>query len=86
MSTTDGGDINEEFNKLMAGITLDLPDARDIVNVSLLSDVELSSRYNQCRQDLLAIGEMMEPKTDKGRELHSERAAYIVEMRRRRMK
>lgn len=67
----------------MEGLDLTVP--TNVEDVSLLNEVELSSRYNKCKQDLLERGEMIDPKTDTGRELHSQRTAYLLEMRRRGM-
>lgn len=79
----DAGDADEIFAGLMAG--LDLQEPVDTVNVALLDEVELSKRYNAVKQSLLERGEMLNPKTQEGRDLHSERAAYLLELRRRRM-
>jgi hypothetical protein len=83
MSTVEPPDADDEFRRLMEGLDLTIP--TDVEQVSVLSEVELSRRWNKVRQDLLARGEMMEPKTDTGRELHSLRHAYMLEMQRRRM-
>lgn len=84
MSTMEPPDANEEFNALVEGLELTVP--TDVEEVALLSEVELSSRFHKVRQDLLARGEMMDPKTDTGRELHSKRVAYMLEMQRRGMR
>ena len=84
MSTMEPPDANDEFNALVEGLDLTVP--TDVEEVALLSEVELSSRFNKVRQDLLARGEMMDPKTDTGREMHSKRMAYMLEMQRRGMR
>lgn len=83
MPTADGGDADDIFAGMMAD--LDLQEPTDIVNVALLDEVELSKRFNAVKQQLLERGEMLKPKTQEGRDLHSERAAYLLELRRRRM-
>lgn len=54
-------------------------------NVSILSEVELVTRYNSLTQQLMHRREAMKPHTDTGRDMHNEREAYQVEMRRRRL-
>lgn len=68
--------------------SLNFPDAApaDWVNVCLLDEPELNKRYTMTREELLSIGEMLNPATQRGRDLHSERAAYLIEMKRRGMK
>lgn len=83
MSLSDAGDADDIFAGMMA--ELDIVEPTDVVNVALLDEVELSSRYNSCKQKLFELGEMLHPKTQQGRDLHSERAAYLVELRRRGM-
>jgi len=83
MSTIEPPDADDEFQRLMDGLDLTIP--TNVESVTMLDEVELSRRFNDCKQQLLRRGEMISPKTDEGRELHSLRAAYIVEMRRRGM-
>ena len=74
-------DVDDEFMKLVG--QLDLNPAVNEVNVALLSDLDLSKRFSEVKQELLARGEMIDPKTQTGRDLHSERAAYLIELRKR---
>lgn len=60
-------------------------DTIDVIDFTALSNYELSDRFNSVRDKLLEINEMMAPTTDVGRELHSMRAAAIIEMRKRGM-
>lgn len=83
MSTIEPPDANEEFERLMEGLDLTVPVNVEVV--TLLDEVELSRRFNSVKQELLQRGEMISPKTDTGRELHSQRTAYILEMRKRGM-
>ena len=71
-----------EFFSLMEQLDVD-PRTMVDVNVRLLNDAELSSRFSQVRQELMERGEMLNPTTQTGRDLHSERCAYLLELRRR---
>lgn len=76
--------VDDEFSRLVG--SLDLSDIGPMipdVNVTLLDDAELSRRFNEVREDLMARGEMINCKTQTGRDLHSQRAAYIIELRKR---
>lgn len=75
-----------EFDRIVAGLELEFSPA-DVVNCALLNDFELSRRFNKVRQDLLKLGQMPagSVETETGRRLHSERAAYLIELRRRRL-
>lgn len=66
-------------------ISADILDpSKDPTNVQTLSDAELSEAFNIVRDKLIAMNEMLgEPRTQEGRELHSQRAAYLIEMQRR---
>lgn len=76
-----------EFDAIVAGLEGELDfSPTDVVSVAILDDVTLSSRFTAVRQELLKLGEMISPTTETGRRLHSERAAYLVEMRKRGMK
>lgn len=83
MPTAELPDPDDAFRALMQDV--DIPIPTDVVNVSLLDEAELNKRFTFCKQELYEMGEMLRPKTERGRELHSERAAYLVEMRRRGM-
>lgn len=75
--------VEDRFKELMEGLDLEPPSGA--VSVSVLNDLELSSRFNAVKQELLQRGEMVNPTTQAGRDLHSERAAFIIELRRRGM-
>lgn len=77
-------DVDEEFQRLVGSLDLsDIgPMIPDVV-VTTLDDAELSSRYNETREKLMEMGEMINCSTQTGRDLHSQRAAYIIELRRR---
>ena len=54
-----------------------------IVPVSTLTDVQLVEKYNGVKEELLQRGEALAQKSQTGRDLQSERTAYLIEMRRR---
>lgn len=54
-----------------------------VVDVTTLNVAELVTRLEETRQNLFKLGEMLDPKTDQGRELHSTRAALLIELRKR---
>lgn len=55
----------------------------DQLNVQELSDLQLTQELAETRTKLYDIKEMMHPKTDEGRSLHSRRAALLIENNRR---
>lgn len=55
----------------------------DVVNVTELDDSKLIRLFSDVRNELFKLGEMMAPKTDRGRELHSLRTACLLETQRR---
>lgn len=77
-------DLDDEFARLVGQLDLSEngPIVTDVV-VTTLDDAELSLRFNQVREELMSIGEMINCTTQTGRDLHSQRAAYIIELRRR---
>ena len=77
-------DPDDEFTRLVG--MLDISDIGPLipdVNVTLLDDAELSKRFNETREELMTRGEMINCSTQTGRDLHSMRAAYIIELRKR---
>lgn len=64
----------------------DEPDLEDAIDLSKLTDLEISTMFSDVRRDLLASEQMMNPTTERGRELHSQRAALLIEMSRRGMR
>lgn len=61
----------------------DVQEPTDVIDVTKLDSNKLLSLHTAIRNELYALGEMMEPTTDRGRELHSTRAACLVEMQSR---
>lgn len=76
--------VDDEFSRLVG--MLDLSDIGPMIPdvvVTILDDAELSKRYNETRDELIKRGEMIKCTTQTGRDLHSQRAAYIIELRKR---
>lgn len=77
----------DEFDAIVAGISIEEPD--DTLRVDQLDDFELVTAYRDNRRLLLTSGQMVADlptthhSTQAGRDLHSERTALIVEMRKR---
>lgn len=81
--TMDAPDPDALFAEIMADVDLDFTaDPRD-VNYALLNDVELINAYEDVRQALLGLGEMRFPRSQKARELHSQRAAMLIVLKNR---
>lgn len=76
-------DQDDDFDAIVSDLSLDDETINAIVDVTTLNAVELNRLYNQCRQELLARGEMLNPTSEKGRELHSLRAACVIALRSR---
>lgn len=72
-----------DFDAIVANINVDEPD--DVLDVTTLSRAELAQRYNAARRQLTELNEPVHPLTDRGRQLHSERGALRIELRKRGM-
>lgn len=72
---------DDEFTRLVGQLDID-PSIID-VNVTTLDDLELNRRFTEVKQELLNRKEMIDAKTQTGRDLHSQRAAYLIELRKR---
>lgn len=75
----------DPFDAIVADLDFDIEVPEDVVDVTALNDVDLSKLHTRNRQQLLELGEMLAPRTDAGRVLHSERVSLMVEMRKRRL-
>jgi hypothetical protein len=71
----------------------DIPEPTDTVDFTTLTDVQISDRFNEVRDRLNELDQMHSdtglsqvPSTPEGRALHSERAALLVEMTKRKMR
>jgi DNA-binding FadR family transcriptional regulator len=51
-----------------------------------MTNGELVSRYNSVKEELKARGEIVEPRTDEGRDLHSEHTALLNELHERNLR
>jgi len=81
MSTIDP---EESMRQLIE--SLDLPTDDPQLNVSSLPDNELNAGFILVEQELLNRKEMLHPRTQEARDLHSLRAAYMIQMKRRGLK
>jgi hypothetical protein len=61
-------------------------DTSDVEDVTRLEKGELLRRHARVERELRAMGELLQPRTDAGRALHSQRAAHLIELRRRHMR
>lgn len=80
-AVTDEDPLEDEFDKIVGQLDIN-PQIVD-VNVTTLDDLELNRRFTAVKQELLDRKEMIEAKTQTGRDLHSQRAAYLIELRKR---
>lgn len=79
MSNTD------PFDAIVADLDFAIETPEDVVDATALSDPDLAVTLSRCKQELLKLGEMLSPRSERGRELHSERVSLVVEMRRRKL-
>jgi len=70
-------ELEDEFSEVVV---------QDVEVVSTLDAATLLRRFAKVELDLRERGEMMAPRTDTGRELHSARSAMLIELKRRRMR
>lgn len=72
--------MSDPFEVWEAELEVDTP---DIVNVRELSNIELLTLYKSQKDILLALGEVIHPKTQEGRDAHSLYGACKIEIKRR---
>lgn len=66
------------------GLLESLEEPTDVVDLSVMDDLELLGYHQGIRKALYDLDEMHgEPRSDEGRELHSRRAACMIELSRR---
>lgn len=58
-------------------------DALGVLNVTTLETMELLNRFQQLTEELKDREEALRPRTQEARELHSQRAAMLIELRNR---
>ncbi len=78
MSTTDPDDL---FARLEA--ELGEQDVSDVQDVTTLDPIDLMTRYHAVERELRDLQELHFPRTRAGRDLHSKRSAYQLELRNR---
>jgi len=72
---------DDPFDQIIAGI--DLSEPTDVVDVSTLSDPEISFEIAKLNNLLIDMGQVRYPHTQEARDIHSMRNALIVEQARR---
>lgn len=82
MSTLEP-DPDDVIARLEAEFTGNELDTSDVEDVTKLEPGALLRQFALVERQLRDIGQMMHPTDDEGRDLHSRRAAYLIEMRRR---
>lgn len=50
----------------------------EVIDITLLGDIELLDSFHAVDRELRGLSEMLHPRTDRGRELHSLRAALRI--------
>lgn len=77
--------MSEDEKQMFADLEtqFDEPDLGGTVDLAGLRTDELLDRFEDTRETLLTIGQMLNPTTAEARELHSIRAACLIEMRKR---
>lgn len=77
---TDNDDLFAQLEAELGDVVV--PEVED---VSTLDAATLVSRYHAIERELREMGQLLHPRTDKAREHHSLRSAYLIELRRRRL-
>ncbi len=78
MSTTDPDDL---FTRLEAELGEQVVD--DVEDVTALDTLDLMTNFHTVERELRTLQELHFPRTREGRDLHSKRAAYQLELRKR---
>lgn len=68
----------DAFEQQMADAVNNVETDTDIVDATTLTDIELLDRFGKIDAELRERSEMLHPRTDRGRELQSLRAALRV--------
>lgn len=75
---------------ILAGLEAQLADidtdTSGVEDVRSLEPQELLRRFAAVERELREVGQMMHQDTQEGRDLHSRRTAYMVELKRRKMR
>lgn len=80
--------MNDEEAALFASLEEEFADLTvdGVQDVQTLDSEDLLRLFHGVERQLRDQGQMLNPKTPHGRELHSRRGAYMVEMRRRNLR
>lgn len=54
------------------------PEDEPVIDITALGDIELLDSFHAVDRELRGLSEMLHPRTDRGRELHSLRAALRI--------
>lgn len=73
-------DLFAQFEAELGDVSIDVED------VTALDPKVLLSKYHRVERDLEGMGEVVIARTEKGREYHSRRSAYLFELSRRGMR
>ena len=57
----------------------------DVEDVTTLDTALLLRRYHGVERELREMGQLLHPRSEKAREHHSRRSAYLIELRKRRL-
>jgi hypothetical protein len=79
VSTSDPLD---ELEAMVEGLDI----ASHLRDFHALTNAELVRRYNTVKEDLKNRGELVEPRTDTGKDLHSQHTALLNELHERHMR
>jgi hypothetical protein len=79
MSTADPF---EELERMVEGLDV----AGHLREFTTMTNAQLVRRYNDVKEDLKNRGELVEPRTDKGRDLHSQHTALLNELHERNLR
>ena len=75
----------DPFAELEAMVN-ELPVAGHLREYSTMTNAQLVRRYNDVKEDLKNLGEIVAPRTDKGRDLHSQHTALLNELHERKLR
>ena len=79
MSTADPFD---EIARMVEGLEI----SGHLREVKTMTNAQLVSRYNTVKEELKGRQEIVEPRTDRGRDLHSEHTALLNELHERHLR
>lgn len=86
MEPASGGGGDEDVLAALEASLGDVPEPTDVENVQEIPLLELQDRLSKIDSTLSTMGELRWPRTQQARDLHSTRAALLVELSRRGMR